>query len=156
MGSGKTVVGALVAQRSGTAFHDLDLMVEGEAGMAVSDIFAIRSEAVFRALESRLLPKALQPETVVALGGGAAIDDSNWKVIRELATTVYLEASFETIWARIGHQANNRPLFFGHPRDEIEALMNRRRPRYEEASYRVNADLPLDQVATEVMKHWSA
>lgn len=156
MGSGKTIVGALVAQRAGTGFHDLDLMVEDEAGMAVSDIFAIHSEVVFRALESRLLPKALQPETVVALGGGAAIDDSNWKLIRELATTVYLEASFETIWARIGHQASNRPLFFGHPRDEMEALLNRRRPRYEEASYRVNADEPLDVVATEVLKHWSA
>jgi shikimate kinase len=155
MGSGKTVVGALVAQRSGTAFHDLDMMVEDEAGMAVSDLFAIHSESVFRALESRLLPKALQPDTVVALGGGAAIDDSNWKVIREQATTVYLDASFETIWARIGHQAN-RPLFFGHPREEIEALMNRRRPRYEEASHRVNADAPLDEVATEVMKLWSA
>ncbi len=155
MGSGKTVVGALVAQRSGAAFRDLDMMVEDEAGMAVSDIFAIHSEAVFRALESRLLPKALQPETVVALGGGAALDDSNWTLIRERAMTVYLEASFETIWARIGHQAN-RPLFFGHPRDEIEALMTRRRPRYEEASYRVNADAPLDEVATEVMKLWSA
>jgi shikimate kinase len=155
MGSGKTVVGALVAQRSGTAFRDLDMLVEDEAGMAVSDIFAIRSEAVFRALESRLLPKALQPETVVALGGGAAIDDSNWRLIRERATTVYLEASFDTIWARIGHQAN-RPLFFGHPRDEVEALMERRRARYEEAAYRVNADAPLDAVATEVLKLWSA
>jgi shikimate kinase len=155
MGSGKTVVGGLVAQRSGSAFRDLDTMVEDEAGMAVSDIFAIHSEAVFRALESRLLPKALQPETVVALGGGAAIDDSNWNVIRQLATTVYLDASFETIWARIGHQAN-RPLFFGHPRDEMEALLNRRRHRYEEALHRVNADGPLDAVATEVMKLWSA
>src|SRR5713101_7520579 len=144
MRSGKTVVGALVAQRSGAAFRDLDMMVEDEAGVAV-----------FRALESRLLPKALQPETVVALGGGAALDDSNWTLIRERAMTVYLEASFETIWARIGHQAN-RPLFFGHPRDEIEALLNRRRPRYEEASHRVNADAPLDEVATEVMKLWSA
>jgi shikimate kinase len=155
MGSGKTVVGGLVAQRSGAAFRDLDLMVENQAGMAVSDIFAIHSEGVFRAIESSLLPKALQPDTVVALGGGATVDDSNWKLIKELATTVYLEASFEKIWARIGHQAN-RPLFFGHPRDEIQALMNRRRPRYEEASHRVNADAPLDEVASEVMKLWSA
>src|SRR5260370_2374367 len=96
MGSGKTVVGGLVAQRSGTAFHDLDTMVEDEAGMAVSDIFAIHSEAVFRALESRLLPKALEPETVVALGGGAAIDNANSKLLPDLATTVYLDAAFAT------------------------------------------------------------
>src|SRR5258708_38404787 len=97
MGSGKTVVGGLVAQRSGTAFHDLDTMVEDEAGMAVSDIFAIHSEAVFRALESRLLPKALQPETVVALGGGAASDDSHWNPIRAMGTARYLAAPFEAL-----------------------------------------------------------
>src|SRR5260370_40503302 len=96
MGSGKTVVGGLIAQRSGAAFRDLDLMVEDQAGMAVSDIFAIHSEGVFRAIESSLLPKALQPDTVVALGGGAAIDHSNWNLIPELAPTVYLHASFET------------------------------------------------------------
>jgi hypothetical protein len=38
----------------------------------------------------------------------------------------------------------------------MEALLNRRRPRYEEALHRVNADGPLDAVATEVMKLWSA
>ena len=155
MGSGKTVVGALVAQRSGTAFRDLDLMVEDEVGMAVSDIFAIHSEAVFRATESKLLPLALQPETVVALGGGTTIDDSNWNLVRERATTVYLEASFATIWKRIEHLAD-RPLALGRTREEVEALLDRRRPRYEEASHRVDADAPLDVVASEVMKLWSA
>src|SRR5207245_4318204 len=70
MGAGKTVVGALVAQRGGANFHDLDLMIEDEAGMAISDLFATRSEAAFRAIESELLPKALEPGSVVARGGG--------------------------------------------------------------------------------------
>src|SRR5260370_35325210 len=121
MGSGKTVVGGLIAQRSGAAFRDLDLMVEDQAGMAVSDIFAIHSEGVFRAIESSLLPKALQPDTVVALGGGATVAASTWKAIKELAPTVYPEASFEPIWARTGHQPN-RPLFFGHLPAECQPL----------------------------------
>src|SRR5260370_7166165 len=118
MGSGMTVVGGLVAQRSGTAFHDLDTMVEDEAGMAVSDIFAIHSEAVFRALESRLLPKALQPETVVALGGGPPIDDSNWKLIREPAPPVYLHPSFHTTSPPLAHPPHP-PLFSLPPRPPL-------------------------------------
>jgi len=73
MGCGKSVVGVLVAQRAGAPFHDLDFVIENEAGMPVSDIFRTRGEAAFRAMESRLLPTVLQPGAVVALGGGAPI-----------------------------------------------------------------------------------
>jgi len=42
MGSGKSVVGALVAYRASVPFYDLDFMIETEAGMTISDIFTIR------------------------------------------------------------------------------------------------------------------
>ena len=72
MGSGKTVVGALVAERSGVPFFDLDHMIEHEAGMSIAEIFATSGEPAFRALEKRVLPRALQRGAVVALGGGVA------------------------------------------------------------------------------------
>lgn len=155
MGSGKTLVGALVAQRAGAAFHDLDLMIEDEAGMAISDIFATRSEAAFRAIESGLLPKALEPGSVVALGGGTQVDDKNWRLIRERATTVYLKASFDTMWTRISGQTV-RPLAAGRPRAKLEALFEQRRPRYEQADHSVDANRELDAVAAEVLHLWSA
>src|ERR1700758_4638801 len=98
MGSGKSVVGALVAYRAGAPFYDLDFMIETEAGMAISDIFATRGEAGFRALESKLLPEALREGSVVALGGGTVLDDDNWELIRERSTSVYLELPFDSIW----------------------------------------------------------
>jgi shikimate kinase len=155
MGSGKTVVGALVAERSHGVFHDLDLMIEDRAGMAISDIFATRSEAAFRKIESDLLPKALEPGAVVALGGGTPIDDSNWKVIRERAMTVYLQASFEIMWNRI-EDYGERPLAASLSRPGLEKLLEARRPRYEQADHTVDANRPLDVVATEVMRLWSA
>ncbi|HSX81776.1 MAG TPA: shikimate kinase, partial [Candidatus Saccharimonadia bacterium] len=39
MGCGKSVVGVLVAQRAGAPFHDLDLEIESEAGMSITEIF---------------------------------------------------------------------------------------------------------------------
>jgi shikimate kinase len=155
MGSGKTITGALIAERSGAVFHDLDLMIEDEAGMAISDIFATRSEAAFRQIEAHLLPRALEPGAVVALGGGTQIDDRNWKVIRDRAMTVYLEASFDTVWARISG-LENRPLAASTPRAKLQALLERRRHRYEESDHRVDANRPLDVVATEVLRLWSA
>jgi shikimate kinase len=155
MGSGKTVVGALVAQRSGSVFHDLDLMIEDRAGMAISDLFATRSEAAFRAIESELLPKALEPGAVVALGGGTPMSDLNWQLIHEKAMTVYLQASFEVIWPRVA-AIEIRPLVAGRSRDQLEALLEQRRSRYEEADHTVDADRSLDEVASEVLHLWSA
>ena len=154
MGSGKSVVGALVADRAGAPFFDLDLMIESDAGMTISEIFSTRGEESFRALESRLLPSTPQDGAVVALGGGTAMDDANWGLIRERATSVYLELPFDRIWERVGHNPN-RPLVTGRLRQEVESLLDRRRPRYEQATHRVDADRPPDDVAADVLALWS-
>jgi len=154
MGSGKSVVGALVAYRAGAPFFDLDFMIESEAGMSIPEIFSNRGEEAFRALESRLLPSALREGTVVALGGGTAMDDDNWQLIREKATSVYLELPFQSIWERVG-RSQNRPLVAGRLRKEVESLFDRRRHRYEQAAHRVDADRSPDDVAADVLALWS-
>jgi shikimate kinase len=154
MGCGKSVVGVLVAQRAGAPFHDLDFVIETEAGMTISDIFATRGEAAFRAMESRLLPKVLLPGSVVALGGGAPIDEANWRLILERSQTVFLDCGFKTIWERI-HLSTNRPLLASKSRAELESLLEERRPRYMEALHCVDADRPSNVVAEEILTLWS-
>jgi shikimate kinase len=155
MGSGKTLVGAVIAERAEAPFHDLDSMVELEAGLTIPEIFATQGEPAFRSLESRVLPRALQPGAVVALGGGSLIDDGNWRLVESRAFTVYLEVPFETMWRRIQARAG-RPLASGRSREEVLSLFDRRRPRYEQAAHRVDGDRPPELVADEVIKLWSA
>jgi shikimate kinase len=155
MGSGKSVVGALVAERTGAPFHDLDRMIEDEAAMPIPEIFATGGEAAFRALETRVLPGALEPGAVVALGGGALISDANWRLVSGMSSTVYLEVPFDVMWGRI-RQLAGRPLASGRSREEVQALFDLRRPRYEEAQHRVDGDRPPRVVADEVIKLWSA
>jgi shikimate kinase len=155
MGSGKSVVGALVAQRTKAPFHDLDLLVEREAGMLIPEIFAAAGEPRFRELEAHALPGALEPGAVVALGGGSLINDESWRLVASTASTVYLEVPFEVIWERI-RNVTGRPLASGRTRDEVEALFERRRPRYEQAMHRVDGSRPVEVVADEVIKLWSA
>lgn len=153
MGSGKSVVGALVAYRAGARFFDLDFMIENEAAMSIADIFASQGEASFRSLEARLLPDALQAGAVAALGGGTVMDDANWRLVQRLSMPVYLELSFETIWERIG-RSENRPLVAGRLRGEVADLFEQRRLRYEEAPHRVDADRSPDEVATDLLALW--
>jgi shikimate kinase len=154
MGCGKSVVGVLVAQRAGAPFHDLDFVIESEAGMSISDIFVTKGEAAFRALESRLLPDLLKPGAVVAIGGGAPIDEANWKMILARSTTVFIDCGFDTIWDRI-KDTTNRPLLASSTRAELEVLLQQRRPRYMEAIHRVDGDRPEDVVAEEILALWS-
>ncbi|HEX3508962.1 MAG TPA: shikimate kinase [Candidatus Dormibacteraeota bacterium] len=154
MGCGKSVVGVLVAKRAGAPFHDLDLEIESEAGMSIAEIFETKGEAAFRAMESRLLPELLQPGSVVALGGGAPIDEANWNVIVERSTTVFIDCGFDTIWSRI-KDGTTRPLMAGRSQDELEALLAQRRPRYMQAVHRVEGDRPEDVVAEEILSLWS-
>jgi shikimate kinase len=155
MGAGKTLVGALIAERAHAEFFDLDTMVEDKAGMSIADIFAIHSEDAFRAFEKETLPGVLKPGAVVALGGGVVMDDENWRLISDSATSVYLEVPFEVIWERI-HHFLGRPLILNRTPSEVEELLERRRPRYEQATFKVDGTRPPREIADEVLKLWSA
>ncbi len=155
MGSGKTLVGALAAQRANTQFFDLDHMVEDKAGMSIAEIFATHSEEAFRAFEKETLTSVLQPDSVVALGGGVVLDDDNWRLISSRAVTVFLDVPFETIWDRI-RNLPGRPLITSRTESEVRALYDSRRTRYEEAMHSVDGTQPAGAMADEVLKLWFA
>lgn len=155
MGAGKTLVGALVAERAHARFFDLDTMVEDRAGMSIAEIFATHSEEAFRAFEKAALPTVLKPGAVAALGGGVVMDDDNWQLIAEQATSVYLEVPFAVIWERVRH-FHGRPLVLNRSATEVEELLERRRPRYEQATFTVDGTMPAGALADKVLQLWSA
>jgi shikimate kinase len=155
MGAGKTLIGALVAERSHADFYDLDHLVEDEAGLSIAEIFATHSEAAFRAYEKAMLPKLLLSDSVVALGGGVVLDDDNWRLITDKAMTVHLRVPFDVIWSRIKN-LGARPLIFNRTEAEVEEQYNYRLPRYERAEHSVDGTMPAGEIANEVMKLWSA
>jgi shikimate kinase len=153
MGSGKSTVGRLVADRAGIPFRDLDRLIEQARGMTIAELWDAEGEAAFRRLEAKLLPEVLEAGGVVSLGGGAPLSDVNWRVIDELATSVFLDVPFPTLWARIGEQTH-RPLIRDRQRAEVEALLDRRRPLYRRATFTVDAAPDAEVVAQEVLTLW--
>lgn len=154
MGCGKTTVGEAVAARTGARFYDLDTMIETAAGSSISELFAGAGEPTFRRLEAELLPQALEPGAVVALGGGTPTLDANWALIRERALVIWLDAPLDVLWDRVDG-GRDRPLIAGRSRVEVEELLASRLQRYAEANNRVDAGRPLEQVVAEVVELWS-
>ncbi len=153
MGVGKSAVGREVAARLGRPFVDLDDLIEQEAGMSITDIFATRGEAHFRTLEMLTLRElAAQRGMVIATGGGALVDPANREMMTRTSLVICLTASVSAIEARVG-EAADRPLLAGPDKQQrIMALMNQRAAAYAEIPYWIDTtDKTVVQVADEVI-----
>ena len=158
MGTGKSTVGRLVAERAGAPFVDLDEAVVERAGRSIPDIFAMEGEATFRRLEAAALHTALaaSPPTVIALGGGALLDRSLRRRVLARARVVTLAARAETIAARTAQAG--RPLLDDAPSrlDRIGDLLVARADAYAEAHAQIlTDDLAPAEVASRVLAAWA-
>jgi shikimate kinase len=137
-GAGKTTIGRLLAAQLGTAFRDTDSDVEDLAGTTISDIFVDQGEERFRLLEKQAVTTALAEHAgVLALGGGAVLDDDLRNQLRE-HLVVYLDVELSDATKRIGFN-RDRPLLLVNPRAQLHAMLEARRPLYEAvASITVN------------------
>jgi shikimate kinase len=159
MGSGKTTAGALLAERLGWNFIDLDREIETRDGRTVPQIFAEQGEPHFRHLESLTLASLLgQRRIVLALGGGAPEELGNRLLLEQTPHTavVYLSANFDTLVARCASQATD-PAATARPNladlNLAERRFRLRRPHYERiAAHTIHtADLTLDQTVEAVL-----
>ncbi len=132
MGSGKTTIGQLLAQKLEISFRDTDQVIEAETGRSISDIFLEDGEEKFRLLEKAALRSELLTDgTVLALGGGAPISMDAQSALRAIASPViYLDISLAAVAPRIGFN-RDRPLLLHNPRGQWQTLMEARRPIYE-------------------------
>ena len=163
MGSGKTTIGSLLAERLGWRFLDLDHEIERRDGRTVPQIFAASGEkggeAHFRHLESAALASLLgQRNVVIALGGGAPEELGNRLLLEQTPHTavVYLSASFDTLVARCTAQAAD-PTATARPNltdlTTAERRFHLRRPHYERiAAHTVDTtELTLDQTIDAIL-----
>ena len=142
MGSGKTTIGSLLAEKLGLAFRDTDHLIEEREEKPVSQIFLDQGEDAFRAIEKRVLRDELLTDgTVLSLGGGAPISIDAQSALRAISSyIIFLDISLSTVVPRIGFN-RDRPLLLNNPRGQWQTLMEARRPIYEAlADVTINVD----------------
>jgi shikimate kinase len=150
-GSGKSTVGAALAELLALPLHDTDAAVEAAAGRTISDLFVEDGEPAFRTLERAEVARALAEDTgVLALGGGAPVDPLTEQLLVG-QTVVFLDVGIADASKRVGFD-QSRPLLAVNPRASWVRLMNERRPVYERvATFRVDtAGRTPGEVAAEV------
>ena len=138
MGCGKSRIARLLAQRLNVAMVDLDELITAREGRSPAQLIIEEGEPHFRAIESDTLRSLLErgDAGVIALGGGAWIEERNRELVRQNnCKSVWLDAPFETCWARITASAEDRPL--ARSREQAQALYDLRRPIYELASIHI-------------------
>ncbi len=155
MGSGKTTVGRVLADRLGVPFADVDLVIAREAGRSVTEIFASEGEAGFRARERAAVTRLLEGgASVIALGGGAVSDLATRRMLVERAFLVTLDAPVAVLVARLGADGiARRPLLAGKdPEGRLRAILDVRAEAYAEAHLRVaTAERAPDSIVDEIV-----
>lgn len=132
MGAGKTTVGRRIAELKGMHFVDSDHEVEKRTGVDIAFIFDMEGEDGFRKREREVIAElSEEPNTVMATGGGAILDDDTRNLLSARGVVVYLETTLEQQVART-RKGSTRPLLEGS--DDVEAtltqLMETRDPLY--------------------------
>ncbi|MBI3322059.1 MAG: shikimate kinase [Candidatus Omnitrophica bacterium] len=158
MGTGKSVVGKLLADRLGRPYLDLDRKIEKTAGRTVAQIFEGEGEAGFRKRERDAVREAAGLKGhVVATGGGVMMDDENVRLLKGSGWLVCLTASPDVILQRTTATLQNRPLLSGgEPRERVEALLKLRAPYYAQADAAVDtSNRPVKEIVEEIVK-WLA
>lgn len=161
MGSGKSTVGKILAERAGMTFLDLDLLLEERSGMSISRIFEEETEKGFRNRESALIRDLFEEGRtgmVYATGGGAPLREENRRLLRCLGRVIWLDVSAKTVIERLAG-ASDRPLLQRPDREQaVKVMLDERRPAYAACADRtvcVEGKSPED-IAGEILSREAA
>ena len=156
--TGKTSVGARLAEVLHCPFVDLDQVLVREAGRSVADIVAQGGWAEFRRLEKQLVARYRDAEgLVLATGGGVVLDPDNVAALRENGILIWLTADPAPIQARLAQDqprdANRPSLTGGDTIREVAEVLAARAPLYQAAAQIIldTTDRSVDEVAELVL-----
>lgn len=158
MGTGKTTVGRLLADKMNRQFVDLDQEIEKREDKKIAEIFDDNGEQYFRELETVLLMEFAQADNmVVATGGGSIANHTNLEIVQKNGQLVALMASPEEILKRTSVNSDRPLLNVENPEDTIKRLLFERAPFYMKANHIVETtEMTPDEVVSQIQELISA
>ena len=154
MGTGKSVVGKLLAKKLNRDFVELDDKIEAKEKMPIKDIFEKKGEPYFRLVEKEVVREASQLKNkVISAGGGAIVDEENFKNLKSSGAIICLKASPKTILKRTKNLKTRPLLNVPDPKKRIEELLQKREPYYSKADFSIETDnISIEQIVERISK----
>lgn len=138
-GSGKTIIGTMLASRLHRDMIPMDALIVYEAEMPIPDIVEQFGWPRFREIEAQVAQKVARLRgTVNATGGGVILDPKNIEALRSTGIVFWLNVSVNNTLRRIGEDPN-RPSLTGKSsrRDDMLATFQEREPLYRAAAHHI-------------------
>jgi shikimate kinase len=153
MGSGKSMIGRLLAHELGWSFFDLDHEIEAAEKTSITEIFEKRGEPEFRRIETEMLQQHIAwieqgRPAVVALGGGTFAGERNRALIADRGITIWLDCPLEMAVKRAA-MASHRPL--ARDAGQFAALYHERLASYRLADIHIAITSDDPHVAIEAI-----
>ena len=143
MGSGKSTVGQILAEKLNTNFVDLDQFTEQKQQATISEIFNSKGEIFFRKIESEAVKQLCEQSDslVLALGGGTPCysDTMQFLVNHPNVKTVSLNLSIKNLSERLIHEKAKRPLIANLSNENIPEFIAKH--LFERAFYYNQAEI---------------
>ena len=156
MGSGKSTIGALIAERLEYRFVDTDTSIEQSVGQSVAEIFQTSGEAEFRQCETNVLAKiAADKGQVIATGGGIAIKKENWDYLKH-GLVIWLDVSVDILVERLKGDTSRPIINRSSPtqlQSKLEQILIERREHYAVAELHlpITSDLPPMEIVDRIL-----
>ena len=154
MGVGKSTVGKNLAQKLSYNFVDIDRTIESREGSTINLIFKNKSESYFRKLENEIsLEKLKKKNSVISLGGGAFLNKSIRREVKNTSVSFWLDVDVSEIIKRL-KKTKKRPLLYNKNLNvTVNKIYLERKKTYSEADYRIKCNfLGPDKIVDKILK----
>ena len=141
MGVGKSTIGRLIAKRLKIKFIDVDKVIEKKEKKTIRRIFEDNGEKYFRKLEEKTTLKVLKNNrSVIALGGGAFINNEIRQKILSSCVSVWLKVDLDKLIKRY-NKNDRRPLLDKKKLNtDVKRIYQSRKKIYSLANFKISCD----------------
>jgi len=156
MGTGKTTVGTLLAQKLGYIFVDTDQFIERKCGMSIPAFFREKGESLFREMENSVARELAEKNSlVISTGGRFMLDPANAAILGKTGPVFCLVATPDEILERVSRDpGTDRPLLqVDNPRERIIELMKERQKGYEQFLQLMTSGKTPSEIVQDLIQH---
>ena len=154
MGVGKSTTGINLAKKLSYAFIDIDKLIERKEGTSVNIIFKNKGEEYFRKIENDITLNELRKKnSVIALGGGAFLNKSIRRAVKNTCLSFWIDVRKEILIKRLSNSKKRPLLFKKNLAETINKIYLERKKIYSQSDFKIKCDfLKTDKIVEQILK----